>query len=285
VKYCDSSFPDRSFEASFNPGYDDNNMNPLFDFQYSREYIASSQSLFEKLKARKDPRAPRGYVWPSIWLWYEIVESTGMTMEEIEKNVAPNGEPEQGQENYAWDAFSFCCYSPVLLQSYHEVQFLKAEALARKGDKKGAKDALKEAVIAGLLNAEDCFAVYEATLGNEGDLKGTPITEELAEAYFDDVVGPAFDAAENPVKFIMLQKYIALWNANGEACETYNDVRRLKALGEADVYALEKPKADKFPLRCPYGADDTTNNPNIQKLFGNGQYVLTENVWWAGGSR
>jgi len=276
VKYCDSSFPDRSFEASFNPGYDDNNMNPLFDFQYSREYIASSQSLYDKLMAEKNPMAERAYVWP----WDE-----GMTAEDAKDNVAPNGDPEQGQENYAWDAFSFCCYSPVLLQSYHEVQFIKAEALARLGNKEKAGEALKEAVIAAMVNAEEGFACYEATMEWEGCLKGEPVTEEIAEAYFDEVVGPAFNAATDPVKFVMLQKYIALWNANCEACETYNDVRRLKALGEADVYAFQNPKADKFPLRCPYGSDDTVNNPNIQKLYGNGQYVLTENVWWAGGSR
>ena len=41
----------------------------------------------------------------------------------------------------------------------------------------------------------------------------------------------------------------------------------------------------KFPLRCPYGNDDTTTNPNIQAAYGDGQYVFTENVWWAGGTR
>lgn len=41
----------------------------------------------------------------------------------------------------------------------------------------------------------------------------------------------------------------------------------------------------KFPLRLPYGNDDTTTNPNVQAAYGNGQYVYTENVWWAGGTR
>ena len=56
----------------------------------------------------------------------------------------------------------------------------------------------------------------------------------------------------------------------------------MKSLGE-DIYGLQNP--GKFPLRCPYGNDDTTTNPNIQAAYGDGQYVFTENVWWAGGTR
>ena len=84
---------------------------------------------------------------------------------------------------------------------------------------------------------------------------------------------------------IMVQKYLAMYGANGESLETYNDIRRMMALGENFV-ELENPKnASKFPLRYSYGADDTTTNPNVQAAFGNGQYVFSEPVWWAGGSR
>ena len=41
----------------------------------------------------------------------------------------------------------------------------------------------------------------------------------------------------------------------------------------------------KFPLRAPYGADDVSANPNVEAAFENGQYVYTDPVWWAGGSR
>ena len=67
--------------------------------------------------------------------------------------------------------------------------------------------------------------------------------------------------------------------------ETYNDIRRMMAMGENFV-KLENPKnSSKFPLRYAYGADDTTTNPNVEAAFGNGQYVFSEPVWWAGGSR
>ena len=81
----------------------------------------------------------------------------------------------------------------------------------------------------------------------------------------------------------MIQKYLSLWGANGESLETYNDVRRLIALGEVDMLELKNPK--KFPLRYTYGSGDTTTNPNVNAAYGDGQYVYSEPVWWAGGNR
>ena len=91
---------------------------------------------------------------------------------------------------------------------------------------------------------------------------------------------PLFDA--NPLKEVMIQKYLAFWGASGESTETYNDIRRMKALGE-NFITLANP--NKFPLRCPYGSDDVLANPNVSAAQGDGQFVYSENVWWAGGSR
>ena len=58
--------------------------------------------------------------------------------------------------------------------------------------------------------------------------------------------------------------------------------------GAAAAYiTLENPKnaTTGFPLRFGYGSSDTTTNPNIKAAFGDGSYVFTENVWWAGGTR
>jgi hypothetical protein len=53
-----------------------------------------------------------------------------------------------------------------------------------------------------------------------------------------------------------------------------------------DVIQLDNPKnATQFPLRYTYGADDVTTNVNVREAYGNGQYVYTANVWWAGGTR
>ncbi|WDF69273.1 hypothetical protein PQ465_02555 [Sphingobacterium oryzagri] len=88
--------------------------------------------------------------------------------------------------------------------------------------------------------------------------------------------------ADSPLKEIEIQKYLAFSGASGESTEMYNDIRRWKALGASNV-VLENSK--RFPLRLPYGNSETTTNPNVQQAYGNGQYVYTENVWWAGGTR
>jgi hypothetical protein len=81
----------------------------------------------------------------------------------------------------------------------------------------------------------------------------------------------------------MNQKYIAFFEE--EAVEAYNDYRRLKAMGN-NVITLENPlDATKFPLRFTYGSSDVTTNANVRSAYGDGSYVYTENVWWAGGTR
>ena len=106
------------------------------------------------------------------------------------------------------------------------------------------------------------------------------ISASEAATYFDVDVKPLFTA--NPLKETMNQKYIAFFGASGESTECYNDIRRLKGLGE-NLIKLNNP--NQFPLRCPYGNDDTTTNPEVKTAYGTGQYVYTEPVWWAGGTR
>ena len=109
------------------------------------------------------------------------------------------------------------------------------------------------------------------------------VTAADADEYFERIVAPL--NGTDLLAEIMVQKYLAMYGANGESLETYNDIRRMMALGENFV-KLENPKnSSKFPLRYAYGADDTTTNPNVEAAFGNGQYVFSEPVWWAGGSR
>ena len=81
----------------------------------------------------------------------------------------------------------------------------------------------------------------------------------------------------------MNQKYIAFFEE--EALEAYNDFRRLKAMGD-NVISLNNPlNTNKFPLRYTYGSEDVTTNLNIRDAYGDGTYIYTENVWWAGGTR
>ena len=280
IEYVDASFSSAAEQASM-PYAGTNNQNPLFDFEWSRDGISSCTSMWNKLMERNDPRADRVYWHSNTWAHYDGVDAEGV--------LAPTGSPTESQGQYLYDVFMFAEKAPVHFLSYHELMFIKAEAQARLGKTAEAKESLKEAIMAAFVNLEisvDAGINAPSVLAYDGI---EPITvlkpnesEALAEEYFDDTVEALFDA--NPLKEVMLQKYIGLWGGNGEAVETYADIRRLKAEGKGDIYGLINP--GKFPLRCPYGNDDVTANPNIEKLYTDaGNYVFTENVWWAGGSR
>ncbi len=280
IEYVDASFSSAAEQASM-PYSGTNNQNPLFDFEWSRDGISSCTSMWNKLMERNDPRADRVYWHSNTWAHFDGVDAEGV--------LAPTGSPTESQGQYLYDVFMFAEKAPVHFLSYHELMFIKAEAQARLGKTAEAKESLKEAIMAAFVNLEisvDAGINAPSVLAYDGI---EPITvlkpnesEALAEEYFDDTVEALFDA--NPLKEVMLQKYIGLWGGNGEAVETYADIRRLKAEGKGDIYGLINP--GKFPLRCPYGNDDVTANPNIEKLYTDaGNYVFTENVWWAGGSR
>ena len=175
---------------------------------------------------------------------------------------------------------------PIHFLSFHELAFLKAEAQCRLNKTADASNTLKTAVEAAFENFEINVQASQSApsvnqYGGIEPVGGAALDAAAADSYFESSVKPLFSA--DPLKEIMLQKYIAFWGANGESVETYNDVRRLKAEGK-NIYDFAN--TGKFPLRGSYGNDDVVNNPNIAKLYTDaGNYVFTENVWWAGGSR
>ena len=279
IQYVDDSFQSAEEQAAFNI-YSATNLNPLFDFQWSRDGLAASQSMADKLIERNDPRLRRVFV-DANWSQIEGPDDKDYLM-------APNGENDEVQYYYNTSAFVYSQTASTQLLSYHELLFLKAEALCRLQREDDAKPILKDAVIAAIANTEASVAaaMNAPTLLGYGGLEETTdaITPKEASEYFDTNVEPLFEA--NPLKETMIQKYIAFFGASGESPEAYNDYRRMKALGE-NFIELKNPNNAKnlFPLRCPYGVSDVTANPNVEKAYGNGQYVYTENVWWAGGSR
>ena len=277
IEYVDASFKSAATQASMS--YDGSNQNPVFDFEWSRDGISSCTSMYNKLIARNDPRAERVY-WDSYsWEHY--------SSEDVLELLAPTGDVEECQYVYAYDAWFFAEVAPVHFLSYHELQFLKAEAQVRLGQTDAAKETLKGAVVAAFDNYEVNVAAALAApsvnaYGGIEEPDSDPFTATDAEAYFDSEVSSLFDA--DPLKETMIQKYIGLWGANGETVETYADIRRFMAEGKGAIYGLVNP--GKFPLRCPYGQDDVVANPNIAKIYTDaGNYVFSENVWWAGGNR
>lgn len=268
LEYVDKSFESADEQAAFNI-YDGNNINPLYGFYVARAGLGASESMRSKLAEYNDPRLSRAFIST------QKEQASGTADNAV---YAPNGTPEQGTDKYGSSLFMYSISAPTLLLSYHEIKFLEAEALCRLG--RDAKSALKDAVVAGLLNAESSFNISRKELGKTLINPKAAITEDEANDYYDNTVEGKYTT--EPLKTTMTQKYFALWGASGEATESYNDIRRMKGLGE-DFIQLKNPKS--FPLRCPYGNSDTTTNAEVKAAYGNGQYVYSENVWWAGGSR
>lgn len=276
VSLADQSFASPSEDAEFNV-YDSSNWNPTFDFQYSRDYFGFSQSMYNKMMARNDKRITRILFEPYGY---------HLTPDSEDLLLVPNGTDfAPVQWEYSFDAFCMAMTASTYLMSYYELQFLKAEALARLGRDAEAKACVKLALEQAFENTEASVqaALASGQLAMPDDDESTPLTAADADEYFANIVEPLSGNAL--LAEIMVQKYLAMYGANGESLETYNDIRRMMALGENFV-ELENPKnGSKFPLRYAYGSDDTTTNPNVQAAFGNGQYVFSEPVWWAGGSR
>jgi hypothetical protein len=272
IEYADKSFTTASEQAAFKIYNGGLQMNPLYDFFGSRGALGSSESMVKKLEDRNDPRLHRAFIdadgvqmsGPADGLWYPV----------------PNGNPVEQQWTYNSSIFVYAGSAHTLWQSYHEILFLKAEALVRLKRTPEAQAVLKDAVMAAIANAEASI-VSTAPIGVEQT--SAPITSAEAADYFDNEVLPLFTA--NPLSEVMNQKYIAFFGASGEAPEAYNDIRRMMGLGENFVTLANPNNATKFPLRLTYGASDTTANPNVNAAYDDGQYVYSEPVWWAGGTR
>lgn len=254
-KYADViTFAKKSFESAKEQAQFDYNgkstQSPFYRFFKDRDYFGASKSLHDKLTERSDPRDT---------IFFTPYPGT----EGLE--FAPNGSPKQAQKLYSISAISTIT-APTYLMSYHEVEFLIAEAEVRLNNglpNAASEDALRAAVVA---------AMQKINIGIDAD---------DADEYFDDYVLALFNA--KPLEEVMNQKYIAFFEE--EAVEAYNDYRRLMAM-EDNVIELKNGKnATQFPHRFTYGASDVTTNANVRDAYGDGNYVYTEKVWWAGGTR
>jgi hypothetical protein len=247
ITYANQSFTSADEQAQFL--YNGNtSLSPFYCIFRDRDYYGASQSLHEKLVARNDPR--------DAVFWIIYPNTTGDLI------FAPNGAANQVSGYYSISALSTST-APTYLLSYHELEFLKAEAYVRLNNLTDAADALEKGITA---------AFQKVNVG---------LTASDATDYYDNIVSSRF--ASNPLSEVMNQKYIALFEE--EAMEAYNDYRRLIAMGN-NVITLNNPKnPNQFPLRLSYGNSDVTTNTNVRDAYGDGTYVYTENVWWAGGTR
>lgn len=250
IAFANQSFANSGEEAKFRYN-GTTSKSPFNQFYTDRNYFGASQSLHEKLQSRNDPRDDKFFK-----------PAAGQSSIEF----APNGNPDQVQGRYGISAITNIT-APTFLMSYHELEFLKAEAYARQGAASlpQATEALKKAITA---------AFAKVNIG---------LSSAEAGEYFDTRVAPRLTTPESALEEIMVQKYLAFYEE--EAVEAYNDYRRLKAMGNNFIQLNNSLNSNSFPLRFTYGASDVTTNENVRDAYGNGTYVYTENVWWAGGSR
>lgn len=144
---------------------------------------------------------------------------------------------------------------PLHLFSKSELYFILAEAQLRSSV--NASDAFKTAVVTSVSEILDLFD-DEASPTDFAESLGTPTLKKLFE-----------------------QKYIA--QSYDEQIETYNDLRRLKKMGEKYV-VLTNPRnvqdgINRYPERLPYGNSSVIGNPNIKAAYGDGSYIYTEKTW------
>ncbi len=144
---------------------------------------------------------------------------------------------------------------PIHLFSKSEIYFILAEAQLRLG--KDATDAFRTAVETSVSEILGLFDDYTSASDYAVSL-GTPTLQKLFE-----------------------QKYVA--QSYDEQVETYNDLRRLRAMGEEYV-VLTNPwnnqsGINRYPERLPYGNSSVIGNPNIKEAYGDGSYVYSEKTW------
>ncbi|MCC9017218.1 SusD/RagB family nutrient-binding outer membrane lipoprotein [Flavobacterium lipolyticum] len=166
-----------------------------------------------------------------------------------------------GQRLYSISAF-INERNPIYLLSYHELLFLKAEAQARLGLPE-AQATMNDAITAAYTKKQ----VVTFTAGQ-------------ANTYIASIGVLTGDAL---LKKIMVEKHISFYE--NEGIESYNDIRRLQAMGNGSFIPMVNPKPELFPQRFAYGQSDVVSNSNVKELYGDGTYVYKEKVWWAGGTR
>ncbi|MCK8141937.1 SusD/RagB family nutrient-binding outer membrane lipoprotein [Flavobacterium sp. I-SCBP12n] len=246
INYVDASFASANEELKLVSNFIPN---PYSRFETDRSYLAVSKSFYDRVNANGplDARAD-GYFTKKAGV---VKTFNNSILNEV-----------NAVKIYSISAL-ISDKNPIYLLSYHELLFLKAEAQARLGQDLNALNTLKLAIKAAYLKEQV-----------------VRFTSAQADAYIATI--PVL-TGNDLLKRIMVEKQISFYE--NEGIEAYNDVRRLKAMNNADLLPLVNPKPLFFPKRFGYGTSDVSTNPKVKAAFGDGSYVYSEDVWWAGGTR
>ncbi len=173
---------------------------------------------------------------------------------------------------------------PVM--TYSEIQFMKAEALFRKGDKPGALAAYKEGIKAHF----DMIMKYFPYSNNNA----YTMTTSARDAFLADPNVVPTNASNLTLSQIMLQKYISLWVWGCE--ETWVDMRRYHYNGDNDVatgfpvyrnfnlpttYYPANNNKPAYRLRPRYNSEYIWNLNEVSAVGGNNPDYHTYECWFS----
>lgn len=249
-------FAEKSFVTAANDWALKDNKIPytFYRFAIDRSALFASQTYYDVMQSNNpnDPRLQSYFVkvGEEGQQTLRLLDAGSSSIVNSQVYYSPSGISSAGNVNNVNNA--------IYLLSIHEVEFLKAEAYARLNKPAEAIEALKKGIAYGL-NKKQTLTYPEYQYPVDVNLKGAALIKAIAQA-----------------------KYISFNEV--EAIEMFNDIRRWKAMGE-ELIPLRSKMTDKFPQRLTYGVSDLSSNDFIKAIFGDGSYVYTEKVWWAGGTK
>lgn len=214
--------------------------NPWWFFWKDRTYLVACQTLQNLMADRNDPRINA----------YFASNNAGNFV------YAPSGKASKG---LAGQVYSYSLIAkngqtaPTPLMTYHELLFIKAEALARKG--------------------QDFTAALQSAISENYKFHGVVYDPAY---YTNEVASRLGTTMDSQLTEVMTQKYIGFYEA--ESIEAYNDYRR------TGIPTMHNPNNDNpsagFVVRFPYPSSEVSNNsahvPSVS--------VFKNKVWWAGGT-
>jgi hypothetical protein len=201
--------------------------NPWYQFLNDRTHLSVSQTLYDIMNTRNDPRIP---------VYFLQVDGAYVP--------APNGTATESQgglySTSALTANGQTAATPMM--TYHELKFIEAEAKFRTSDATW-QTSLQEAIEANFL------------------FHG--LTAEEGTTYFTDQVLPLLTAG-NELKEILTQKWIGFYEF--EAIEAYNDYRRepsFLTLNNPNNLTASAGFVWRFPYASSEEASNSANVPTI----------------------
>ncbi len=240
LDYLDNALSDAGGSAYYYyAAGNSNNANPLFLFMQDRGDVRVSDVIIDRLKNTNDPRLT-AYANPIN----DTLVVDGVTYPPGSYVGAPAGVPLDGASEPGPGIASSNTKTPII--TYTEVEFMKAECLAKTGNDAGAQAALKSAVSASLNEYGVFDADWFTTFSGEVDaLTGNDLYQR-----------------------IMTEKWVALMY-NFEA---YNDWRRT---GFPALTPNPAAGGKEIPRRFPYATDPITYNPNTPA-----DVTIWDHIWW-----